>query len=965
MGDYVVRLKTTSAGGKEDTDNLRITIDSKDPIASFDARAVNSETPNTIIFDATRSFDPDSLDASKLQFTWTIDGERVDLDNSSRGGMLGQYTFSTKGNHTILLDVTNEQGKTKQAKKDLQIDSLLSVKLITTPKISQLGRQVALVAESKEATVFEWDFGDGEKENTGESRAFHTYKKAGTYAVQLIVRGNADAGTSNSITRKVYITDADSPFADITVKKGSDAIEITPNACANGDAYVTDRTNPINISGSESVNTDGTPSDLAYAWKYAGKTSAQRDFSYKFDELGCFPITLTVRSQKTNKTHSSTVFVKVENSLPTYASLTVSADKIESDPVVVNVNLNNATDPDGVIVSYLWYYYTDSDPEPQDFRITKNPKTAFVVPRINGKYFFAVTMEDSNGAKVNSEDSREERYSLTLMSDNINTPLIQLKASSSQVRVDDDVTFQASVKNVVGQDLTDKVEYKWDFNGDGMYDETTTAPTVKYKYATPGMFNMKVKASYRGISNTRYQQMVVKNEIEPNLEYIAVGDRYAFFNTTTGVYNKVKWSVGDSTSENPDSFLVTLPEDAENRSVTLEVSDGTNAKTTTVDLRKDVVNANRIKNSKDSINVFSYPNLDSDTITVENRTAAVFLYLGENDGAVKYVIDTDIKEDSDLNGDPSDDANNKGTDSYTSGSPYSIKNFDTKKERTIRVTLFDASGKKLGTRDIKIILAYVDGKVVAEKTDVKLPSTLTDKEKANLGTLKDLISNKAPEGQRVKLMQYFSQLQENWSDDREKTKTIIDFQSAVSELAIKDEQKQEFLILLDSFLLSDSETKDDIGLATSVLEKLIPKSNAKYEEIFGKDGKGGLVGEILSHPTNIELNREIGEKILGYLKDDKEIPDGDKLILKEQLRVIIYGGSKNIPADQLTPAPSLPTASSAGNLLKNIFMVFLWIIGIIVGAVFLLFVFFKLVNKNDSLGFQDFIIERIFGGGKS
>lgn len=188
MGDYIVRLKTVSAGGKEDTDNLRVQIDSKNPIANFEAKSINSETPNTISFDATRSFDPDSLDSSKLTFVWTIDGEQIELDNSLRSGMLGQYTFNTKGMHTVLLDITNEQGKTTQAKKDIQISSLLSVKLIVTPKITPIGTSVAIVAESKEATVFEWDFGDGETENSGEARIFHTYKKSGTYNVRLTVR---------------------------------------------------------------------------------------------------------------------------------------------------------------------------------------------------------------------------------------------------------------------------------------------------------------------------------------------------------------------------------------------------------------------------------------------------------------------------------------------------------------------------------------------------------------------------------------------------------------------------------------------------------------------------------------------------------------------------------------------------------------------------------------------------------
>ena len=173
-------------------------------------------------------------------------------------------------------------------------------------------------------------------------------------------------------------------------------------------------------------------------------------------------------------------------------------------------------------------------------------------------------------------------------------------------------------------------------------------------------------------------------------------------------------------------------------------------------------------------------------------------------------------------------------------------------------------------------------------------ATLSDGDKVALESLKDLIRTTAPEGQRVKLMQFITQIQENWNDVTAKTKTIIDFQQAVSELGISEGDKNKFLTILDGFLLADSETKDDIGLATSVLRKLIPASNPNYEEIFGKDGKGGLVGEILGHPTDLERNKEIASKIAGFIKDDMSISDGDKLILKEQLKVIIYGGSKNV-----------------------------------------------------------------------
>lgn len=406
---------------------------------------------------------------------------------------------------------------------------------------------------------------------------------------------------------------------------------------------------------------------------------------------------------------------------------------------------------------------------------------------------------------------------------------------------------------------------------------------------------------------------------------------------------------------------MTLPDDAEAPEAVLEVSDGNSTKTTSVPLRKDVINANRVKESKDSVIVFSYPALSDETITVENKNDPVYIYLGENAMATKFAIDLDTKIDSDLNGDISDDADNRGTDSYANGAPFAVKNLDAKKERTIRIALFDASGKKLGTRDIKLILAYLSD--TPEQTEEKeAPKNLTDSDKAGLESLKDLIRTKVPEGSRVKFMDMLSQLQENWADDREKTKSIIDFQSAIAELSISEQDKNDFYVILDGFILADSETKDDIALATSVLRKLIPASNVHYEEVFGKDGKGGLVGEILSHPTNIDLNKQIGEKILGYIKDDVEIADSDKLILKEQLRVIIYGGAKNVPV--ATSDSNQSSTSGFMEILGNIAIGFLWILAVIIGLVVLLFVFFKITNRNPSIGFQDFIIERLFGGGR-
>ena len=965
MGRYIVRLKTTTANGREDTDTVTVVINSKEPVANFSVRNVSSETPNTFIIDATTSYDPDSKESSKLGFAWNIDGERVELKEASRNGALGKYSFDTLGTHKITLEVTNEQGKMTSNTTDLNITSLLAVKLVASPRITAVGNPMNFVAESKEATIFEWNFGDSKTDTTQTSRVSHTYMKSGNYDVTLTVRGGSNAGGSNTITRKVYVADANAPYSVSTAKIGSDEIFATPDACDGKEALVVNRTKTIAFSAENSINVDGTNSGLGYTWKYNGKNSTQRDFSYKFDELGCFPVNLTIRSQKTGQIHSSQVYVKVENILPTFSNLSVVPDATNKDPVVVTVTANNAVDEDGAIVSYLWYYYTDSDPEPQDFRITRTNKTSFVLPRINGKYYFAVTMEDSNGDKINSDEAHSDRASLTLATDNINTPLITIKSSSTNISVGDKVDFKANVKNIIQTDITDKAEYKWDYDGDGFYDETTTTANASHVYDKPGSYNMKVKATYKGISNTKYQIINVQNNLKPNFEYIAIGKKFVFINTSAGAATSVKWKLSNGfVSTAKDSFAYEYADDEEPGSLTLMISDGKDTKEFSADLRKDSINAAKAQKDTNNIVIFSFPRLADDEIHIPTSSDKAAIYLGSSKGnPARYSIDADAHTDSDLNGDAADDADNKGTDSYTKGDAFILPVDASVKERTVRITTYDAAGKVIATRDIKVIIDSLSSSTEV-KSDSKAPTEITENDKVNLEKLKNLISTKAAEQDRVKMMQYFSSLQDNWFDQREKTQTVIDFESYISGLALDDSVKNEFLTILDGFLISDSQTSSDIALAVNVLKTLIPESSSYYKEVVGEGGKGGLIDEILSHPTNIALNKEIGQKILGYIKDDQAIENKDKLIIKSQLETIIYGGQANVPVNQ--EAAKAAESESENVVLSVIFLVvkiFGGALGIIIIVLLSLFAWFKTSNRNSSLNFSDFLIDR-FGGKK-
>ncbi len=385
------------------------------------------------------------------------------------------------------------------------------------------------------------------------------------------------------------------------------------------------------------------------------------------------------------------------------------ADKLEADPVTVTVTANNAVDDDGVISSYIWYYNTDDDEEPQDFRITRTPKTVFVLPKIGAKYNFFVILEDSNGLKVNSKDLNSEKYFLTLVSDNINTPIISLKTSGTSVSVDQKIDFIVTAKNILETDLAGKAEYKWDFNGDGFYEETTNTPTVSHVYDKPGNFNFKVKVTYKGISNTKYQAITVKNEIQPNLEYIAIGKKFIFLNTTKGLYTKAKWSLADVISNTSDSFIYDFGAEEVSGDLSLEVSDGTNTKSTSTSLRKDVINALKVKKSSEKLIYFTYPSADDDSVHITSGADRLYLYLGESRGTIaKYGIDTDTLVDSNLNGDPADDIDNKGTDSSINGAVFAIKSSDvTAKEKTMRFSLYDADNTVIATKDIKVVYDFV------------------------------------------------------------------------------------------------------------------------------------------------------------------------------------------------------------------------------------------------------------------
>lgn len=454
------------------------------------------------------------------------------------------------------------------------------------------------------------------------------------------------------------------------------------------------------------MNVDGSTNGLTYTWKYFGKARTTPQISEKFNELGCFPIELTVRSNKNGASHTTTQYIKLANHPPELTSLTSSIDsaKKDSQKILVKVQANGATDIDGVITSYIWYYTTESDPEPQNVQITQKNGITFVLPNITEKYFFGVILEDNDGAKMNTMESGQSPTPLIVdnSNGNINLPLINLSVSKSTTNVGEKVLFSADVKTIIpGVNIANKSEYAWDWDGDGRIDEKSNTSSMEHIYTRSGDYNMKIRVTNNGVSNSKYQTIHVKNKLKAAVYGYRLPDNKIFLmNASEGSYEAAHWEIGSIVSESPTSIVI---EDTVGLTTgKLTISSNTND-TSTVDI--DLTQLETLSGT--GLIYQSYPHATNDTITVKNPGDRVLLSMYGNT-ATNYAIDIDAMIDASLDGIPDNDVDNKLDTSYNDGSIYSLSELSgtNKREHKIVLSLI-SSGSVVSTRMITIILDYI------------------------------------------------------------------------------------------------------------------------------------------------------------------------------------------------------------------------------------------------------------------
>jgi hypothetical protein len=243
------------------------------------------------------------------------------------------------------------------------------------------------------------------------------------------------------------------------------------------------------------TNTDGTPiEDLAGYWLYYGTSSGY--YSNKIDIGNVMPYTVSNLSEGYTYYFAVTAYDTSgnESSSSNEVSKTIQPPTDTSPPAINIIQIASVTESSATIT-----WMTDEPSTSQveyglsttygsltslDSSLTTSHSVTITGLSSNTTYNFRVRSKDAAGNEAVSRN-------YTFTTSNIPPAVSSLSANPSIGVAPLQVAFAASASDPDGNIVT----YDWDFDGDGLYDSSTTANTISYTYATAGTYTAIVKVT--------------------------------------------------------------------------------------------------------------------------------------------------------------------------------------------------------------------------------------------------------------------------------------------------------------------------------------------------------------------------------------------------------------------------------------------------------------------------------------
>jgi PKD repeat protein len=455
--EYYVAPYDEDSSAEGPASGLVTAVSNQSPVAGLTATPLSGREPLEVNFDASTSID---TDGDIVAYEWDFDGDGT-FEFESGGDYHVQHEYAAAGTFNPVVRVRDDLGATATATVAVTVDANIAPTAVVSVS-SSLGTAPMSVHFNAAGSAdpdggivsYEWDFdGNGVwDENTGTfAEADFVYIEGGSY--EVIVRVTDDSGASTTASNFITVNDVLNAAFTVTSQQGYAPLKVTFNAAGS--------------FASEGI--------AEYRWNFNGTGDFElvgndTSVTFTYTDSGIYNATLEI-VDTTGATDQASLLITVAR-YP-LASLSTTDTSGLAD---LSVSFNAAGSFVEVLpVTYRWDL--DGDGTYGDPTDIGQMEMLYSTP---GTLTASVIVIDGNGA----QDTADVLITVEV------PPVADLQATGSP--------FSSVVElSAAGSSDADGhiVEYRWDFDGDGVFNlDTGSDPDVSHNYE-PGTYNPIVRVT--------------------------------------------------------------------------------------------------------------------------------------------------------------------------------------------------------------------------------------------------------------------------------------------------------------------------------------------------------------------------------------------------------------------------------------------------------------------------------------